>query len=323
MPGLEKVNAKRGLIVVDERQTRRLLAAILSRLGCEVLEPAGVVDAMPSEGSPDVVFFYAQGTSPRVERFLKDVVDRLWPIPVIVVSDCAEPASIVRAIRRGAVDYLVHSSGKAELEEAVAGALSRLHHVVGHERCSTCSSKSACTEQRAIVARKASGIEAGADAKRLPGPFIAESPGMRSIEKTVHQIGGSNVTVLITGETGTGKEVVARHIHHSSGRSDGPFIKVNCAALPERLLESELFGYEKGAFTGAESQKRGKFEVARGGVILLDEISERPASCSSTTTPRAGRWRSRCSAASAIAWTSPRTDRKRFGSSRIGATTWS
>jgi two-component system response regulator AtoC len=106
------------------------------------------------------------------------------------------------------------------------------------------------------------------------GIFIYASEKMRRIKEIIDQVANTDVTVLIQGESGVGKEVVARSIHRNSLRRDGPFIKVNCAALPSELLESELFGYEKGAFTGAYRQKPGKFELAQGGTILLDEIIE-------------------------------------------------
>jgi two-component system response regulator AtoC len=100
------------------------------------------------------------------------------------------------------------------------------------------------------------------------------SPALREIRSVIEQIGDTDVTVLILGESGAGKEIVAREVHAVSNRSTGPFVKVNCAALPTDLLESELFGYEKGAFTGANGRKQGKFELANGGTIFLDEIGE-------------------------------------------------
>ncbi|HED63968.1 MAG TPA: sigma-54-dependent Fis family transcriptional regulator [Planctomycetes bacterium] len=110
--------------------------------------------------------------------------------------------------------------------------------------------------------------------KELGTQIIAESPGMTKILKTAERVATSKGTVLITGESGTGKERVAHHIHQNSPRKDGPFIRVNCAALSEQLLESELFGHERGAFTGAHKRRQGRFELADGGTLLLDEIGE-------------------------------------------------
>jgi transcriptional regulator with PAS, ATPase and Fis domain len=106
--------------------------------------------------------------------------------------------------------------------------------------------------------------------------LVAGGPAIAELKKQIANIAGINSTVLIQGESGTGKELVARAIHRNSKRPDGPFVAVNCAALPEHLLESELFGYEKGAFTGATAQKKGKFEQADGGTIFLDEIGDLP-----------------------------------------------
>jgi DNA-binding NtrC family response regulator len=126
-----------------------------------------------------------------------------------------------------------------------------------------------CCEVRAIVS--------AADVPNEYQPLV-NSASMRRIKAMVNRIAGADVTVLISGESGVGKELVARALHERSRRRDHPFVKVNCAALPVELLESELFGYERGAFTGAHHQKRGKFEQAHRGTIFLDEISEMPLS---------------------------------------------
>src|SRR4029078_8870832 len=109
------------------------------------------------------------------------------------------------------------------------------------------------------------------------GELVGNSAPMREIYSLVEQVASSSASVLITGESGTGKELVARTIHQLSPRRDKPFIGINCAAIPESLMESELFGHEKGAFTGAASRREGCFELANGGTLLLDEIAEMPA----------------------------------------------
>jgi len=118
--------------------------------------------------------------------------------------------------------------------------------------------------------------------------FIYASDKMQRIKEMIDQVADTDVTVLILGESGVGKEVVARHIHENSFRRDRPFMKVNCAALPQELLESELFGYEKGAFTGACRKKPGKFELTDGGTIFLDEIAEIPLSPGQTSPSSPG-----------------------------------
>jgi len=109
------------------------------------------------------------------------------------------------------------------------------------------------------------------------GPLVGKSPSMLRLYQLLEQVGPSNASVLITGESGTGKEVVARTLHQMSPRKNGPFVALNCSAIPETLLESELFGHEKGAFTGASAARQGCFELASGGTIFLDEIGEMPA----------------------------------------------
>jgi two-component system response regulator AtoC len=115
----------------------------------------------------------------------------------------------------------------------------------------------------------------GAAAKHTaPGGLLLQSREMRQVAEAIDRIAPGNATVLVRGETGTGKELVARAIHTRSSRANGPFVKVHCAALPDTLLESELFGYERGAFTGATSSKPGRVELAEGGTLFLDEIGD-------------------------------------------------
>ncbi|MCK4934514.1 MAG: sigma-54 factor interaction domain-containing protein, partial [Simkaniaceae bacterium] len=117
------------------------------------------------------------------------------------------------------------------------------------------------------------------NSKKKPlAPLIAKSPAMKEILTIIKKIASSNANVFISGESGTGKEIIATYLHHFSTRANKPFIKVNCAALPETLIESEFFGHEKGAFTGALSTRKGRFELADQGTLLLDEISEIPPS---------------------------------------------
>jgi len=168
-------------------------------------------------------------------------------MPVIIVSGAASPQSIVTAIRGGASDFLCKPVPHEDLGRALSAAL----------------------ENRKV---------SSGPSVRLPSTvantFIGVSPRMKDIQGVIAQIGWSEAPVLIQGETGTGKEILARELHARSPRADKLFLKLNCAALPSELVESELFGYERGAFTGAVQKKVGMFEMADGGTILLDEIGD-------------------------------------------------
>ena len=169
-------------------------------------------------------------------------------IILISSSPCVEDA--VRAIKLGANDYVSKAVPSERLWVALEGAL----------------------EHPAFVSRPRSCRSGLSPNHSLPP--VAVDRSMREVMRLAQKVARSRSTILLQGESGTGKEVLARHIHESSDRGREPFVAVNCAALPENLMESELFGYEKGAFTGAGARKKGKFELAHGGTILLDEISE-------------------------------------------------
>ena len=168
-------------------------------------------------------------------------------LPVIMVSGSANTVNIVSAMKEGASDFLCKPVAHDELRKSIARALER--HDAPH-----------------------------ATPTQLPtatsGVYLGNNPRMREIHALVGQIGWSEAPVLIQGETGSGKEMLARELHTNSPRAGKPFLKLNCAALPSELIESELFGYERGAFTGAFQRKAGMFEAADGGTILLDEIGD-------------------------------------------------
>jgi two-component system response regulator AtoC len=176
---------------------------------------------------------------------LREIRERAPRLPVVMISVVGNARTIVDAMRAGATDYLSKPFGEAELASVVARTL-----------------------ERAAAA-------AAADAARSSAPeTLWLGPALREVRTVIDRVAGTDVTVLIQGESGTGKEVVARALHAASPRSRAPFVKVNCAALPGDLLESELFGYERGAFTGAFARKAGKFEAAEDGTLFLDEIAE-------------------------------------------------
>ncbi|MFP8873155.1 MAG: sigma-54 dependent transcriptional regulator [Myxococcota bacterium] len=170
-------------------------------------------------------------------------------IPVIMLSVVGRASTIVEAMSLGAADFINKPFEEDLLMLVVERVLEK---------------RQLGTERRELLEK------VGDD----PETAVWESPSMRKIREVIEQISDTDVTVLIQGESGVGKEVVARLVHARSIRSDGPFVKVNCAALPSELLESELFGYEMGAFTGADARKAGRFELANQGTIFLDEIGE-------------------------------------------------
>jgi len=172
-------------------------------------------------------------------------------LAVIVMTGYASVETAVQALKRGAYDYITKPIDPDELSHLVANALE-------HQRT------------RREVVRLREDLQEAAPGKEL----IGRSPAMKKVQELIEMVASTEATVLLTGESGTGKEVVARAIHNSGPRRYMPMVTIHCGALTETLLESELFGHEKGAFTGAQYRKKGKFEVADGGTVFLDEISD-------------------------------------------------
>lgn len=176
---------------------------------------------------------------------LREIRRDRYDLPVIMISDGSCTTNVVEAMKCGATDFL----GKPVVHEDLKSALTKALDNVGRS-----SAPVAPTSQRSV--------------------FFGANARMRAIQQLVRQVGMSDAPVLIQGETGSGKEVLARELHANSHRAEKPLLKLNCAALPSELVESELFGYERGAFTGAFQKKAGMFELANGGTILLDEIGD-------------------------------------------------
>jgi DNA-binding NtrC family response regulator len=170
--------------------------------------------------------------------------------PVVMISGHADVAMAVEAVRRGAVDFLEKPLDQNRLLVSIGGALRQ---------------RELTTENTGLRRRLAERWE-----------LVGDSPPMKALREQVARAAGAQVPVLVTGENGTGKEVVARNLHLSGPRAAGPFIAVNCAAIPAELIESELFGHEKGSFTGAHERRIGHFEAAHGGTLFLDEIGDMP-----------------------------------------------
>jgi len=240
------------LIVDDEANILKVLSALLKKEGYEVTTAESGEDAIThlyEEGLSVVITDLKMPGMDGVE-LLKTVMRYNADIPVIILTAHGTINNAVEAIKIGAFDYLTKPFDRDELIQVVKKAVNTYEY------------------RRSDV-----NIDFETDE---PIHIIGRSQRMQEIYSLIEKIAPSDSTVLITGESGTGKELVARIIHLKSNRAKGPFIKVNCAAIPRELVESELFGYEKGAFTGAFSQKPGRFELADGGTILLDEVSELP-----------------------------------------------
>lgn len=243
----------RVLVIDDDPGVREYMEALVSRQGYQVFAAADgeealakVADVQPDLITLDVVLPGIDGLAT-----LGELKKKLPEVPVVMLSGHGQARNIVEAMKLGASDFLRKPFEVEELELAFQKAL----------------------EKRALkqeLARLRSRARSEAELLLLTGGNVH----MREVNEVIEQVADTDITVLVRGESGTGKELVARTLYQLSGRREQPFVKVNCAALPSELLESELFGFEKGAFTGAQKRKLGKFEFANNGTIFLDEISE-------------------------------------------------
>ena len=240
------------LIVDDEVNIRRVLAAMLRREGYEVTTAGDGEQARAVLQKTPVHVVVTDLVMPRLGgmELLRKVAADFPDVPVILITAHGSVDSAVAALKAGAFDYITKPFEQDELRKVIAKA-TRAHDL----------------ERQNLHANLGDGDRP---------PLVGESPGMKAIYEMIAKVADSPSTVLITGESGTGKELIAKALHRGSSRRDRPLIKVNCAAIPKDLVESELFGYERGAFTGAVSSKPGRFELADGGTLFLDEIGEVP-----------------------------------------------
>ena len=241
------------LVVDDELNIREALVTLLQKKHYEVRgagtaeEALEHLEAVPS----DLVLTDLKMPGMGGMEFLRRL-KRQWPdTEVLVMTAFGSIETAVEAIRCGAYDYITKPIDRERFAVVVEKAL--------EHRALACENKQ---------------LKERLDTKTRFAEMVGESEPLQRVCTLVEMVADSDVTVLLTGESGTGKELVARAIHHKSRRAERPFVTLNCGALPETLFESELFGYEKGAFTGATTNKMGRFELANGGTLLLDEVGE-------------------------------------------------
>jgi two-component system, NtrC family, response regulator AtoC len=246
---------RRVLLVEDEANYRAVLSMMLSGLDLELLEAEDGVAALAILERADVDLVVTDVNMPRMGGIdlLKKLVADGHPAPVVVVTAYSSVDSAVEAMREGAIDYLSKPFDEARLLLTMRRAL-RHAEVLAENR------------------RLKDAVRARYDFSAVVGRSEALLASLARAGKAAQ----SDVGVLLRGESGTGKELVARAIHFNSKRASGPFVALNCAAVPEGLLEAELFGAEQGAYTGATKRRRGKVELARGGTLFLDEIGDMP-----------------------------------------------
>jgi len=244
------------LIIDDEKNTRDALSDGLSKPEERfVFTAENAKEALKIVYEEDIDIAITDLKIPDSDgvRLLKDIKKHDPSIVAIVMTAFATVETAVEAMKQGAYDYIQKPFRMGDIRRLVNRAIeTRLLRV-----------------ENARLKQEISG-------RFIPKNIIGFSPLFQEIIETVEQVAPSRAAVMLLGESGTGKEVIARAVHEMSGRRDKPFIKINCGALPDQLLESELFGYEKGAFTNALKQRRGRFELANGGTIFLDEIADMP-----------------------------------------------
>jgi DNA-binding NtrC family response regulator len=231
------------LIIDDDKSFREALAESVRDFGHDVVEASGAQEAFKLIGNVDAAFLDLKMPGMSGIEFLREAKP---VVPVIVLTAFADSSNTIEAIKLGAFDHLTKPIGRSDLQRVLAEALKNPQSTPG------------------------------GDSPPSGDELIGFSSGMREVQKKIGVAASGEVTVLIEGETGTGKELVARAIHHFSDRGKRPFVAVNCAAIPRELLESELFGHVKGAFSGAFQPRTGKFREADGGTLFLDEIGDMP-----------------------------------------------
>ena len=246
------ITTSRVWVADDEKSIRWVLDKALSKEGMSVtcFESAEDLLAEMDSGQPDVVVSDIRMGGMDGLALLSQLREQHPDLPVIVMTAHSDLDSAVASIQGGAFEYIPKPF---EVDEAVS------------------------IVKRALIEHTRATSDLAAPSQQQPTEIIGKAPAMQEVFRAIGRLSKSNVTVLINGQSGTGKELVANALHRHSMRKDGPFVALNMAAIPQDLIESELFGHEKGAFTGANQARVGRFEQARGGTLFLDEIGDMPA----------------------------------------------
>src|SRR5215210_8149827 len=241
------------LIAEDEDLMRAILVRLLEEAGYRVIATANAEEALERFASEDVAVTITDIRMTGMDGLA--LLDRLKDIDaealVIVMTAYSSVDSAVAALRKGAYDYVTKPFVNEDLLQSVKNAL----------------------RQRELF-RENRALRRELDRRYGFSEIVGTSEALQSVFRLVEKVAATNTNILVYGESGTGRELVARAIHHNSPRADRPFVAINCGALPETLLESELFGHTKGAFTGATQSRPGLFRSAEGGTVFLDEIGE-------------------------------------------------
>ncbi|HVM61108.1 MAG TPA: sigma-54 dependent transcriptional regulator [Verrucomicrobiae bacterium] len=241
------------LLVDDDERLRNAAGKVLAAEGYRVLGAGSAQEALDLLREPETTLVISDLRLPDLDgnALLQQIRERRPEVEVVMITGHGKVEKAVEAMKLGACDFIEKPLDSVALLKAVANALSKQRLAAENIQL-----RRQLQRQRGIVG------------------LIGDSPALVAVKQIIRQIAPTNVEVLITGESGTGKEIVADAIHQLSDRHDKPLLKISCAAIPDTLLESELFGHERGAFTGATAAKPGKFELAHGGTLFLDEIAE-------------------------------------------------
>lgn len=253
----QKAGAARILVADDEESLRLVLQTVLSKAGYEVEAVVNGLEAVERVREKDYQAVLLDLRMPKLNGLQAfEQIQIIAPgLPVILMTAFGSAETAVKAMKNGAFDYITKPFNVEEIKILVGRAI---------QLRALTEEVASLTEEVKSLSRESLG----------PAQLVGVSPKIQEVYKSIGRVANSRVTVLLTGESGTGKGMVAKAIHYSSDRWQKPFIHVNCGAIPEGLLESELFGHEKGAFTSAVNQRLGKFELAEGGTLFLDEIAE-------------------------------------------------